>query len=158
MPYEDSPPEGRFQDERRNRPRRREDLVDERDERFSRLTAEDKQWAMFAHLSALMGLAVGGMTFLGPLIVWLVKKDQSRFVDEHGKEALNFQLNILIWSVVVGAASVVIGFVTCGLGLLLMIPLLMLLMVWGIVMPIIAGVKANQGERYEYPATIRIIK
>ena len=58
--------------------------------------ADDKQWGMFAHLSAIAGLMVGGLTFAGPLIIWLIKKDQSKFVDYHGKEALNFQLNVLI--------------------------------------------------------------
>lgn len=109
---------------------------------------------MFAHLSALLGLLAGGMTFLGPLIVWLAKKDQSRFVDYHGKEALNFQLNILIYSLILVAASIV----TCGFGLILAVPLMLFLAVWGIVMPIIAGMRANAGERYQYPATFRIIK
>jgi uncharacterized Tic20 family protein len=156
MPHEDSPPEGRFQDDLPDRPPRRDDdpLVDHPDERSLAVTADDRQWGMFAHLSALLGLFVGGMTFLGPLIVWLAKKDQSRFVDYHGKEALNFQLNILIYSLILVAASVV----TCGVGLIVTIPLFMVLGVWGIVMPIIAGMKANQGERYEYPATFRIIK
>jgi uncharacterized Tic20 family protein len=118
------------------------------------LTAEDRQWGLFAHLSALLGLLVGGLTFIGPLIVWLVKKDESKFVDYHGKESLNFQLNILIYTLILVAATV--G--TCGIGLIVTAPLLGALAVYAIVMPIIAGLKANEGKLYEYPLTFRMIK
>ncbi len=113
------------------------------------LTGEEKQWGMFCHLSALLGLAIGGFTFVGPLVCWLVKKDTSRFVDFHGKESLNFQLNILIYYL----AAMAITLVTC-----VAFPLPLAVLVYGIVMPIIAGLKANEGKEYEYPATIRIIK
>jgi len=114
------------------------------------LTQEDRQWAMFAHLSALAGLLVGGFTFVGPLVIWLMKKDESKFVDANGKESLNFQLNILIYSLV----SMVITVATCGVA----VPLPLAIMVYAIVMPIIAGIKANEGQVYEYPLTFRIIK
>lgn len=112
--------------------------------------ADDKQWGMFAHLSAIAGLMVGGFTIAGPLIIWLIKKDQSKFVDYHGKEAVNFQLNVLIYYLV----SLIITFATCGIAF----PLPLLVMVWGIVMPIIAGLAANKGELYRYPFTFRMIK
>jgi uncharacterized Tic20 family protein len=118
------------------------------------LTQEDRQWAMFAHLSALAGLLVGGLTFIVPLVIWLMKKDESKFVDEHGKESLNFQLNILIYSLILVAISVA----TCGVGLVATGPLLAALMVYAIIMPIIAGLKANEGKPYEYPLTFRMIK
>ena len=118
------------------------------------LTQEDRQWGMFAHLSALAGLLVGGLTFIGPLIIWLIKKDESKFVDEHGKESLNFQLNILIYSLIL----VAISFATCGFGVIVTGPLLGALMIYAIVMPIIAGIKANEGKPYEYPLTFRMIK
>jgi uncharacterized Tic20 family protein len=129
---------------------------------------------MFAHLSALLGLLVGGLTFIGPLIVWLIKKDQSKFVDAHGKEALNFQLNILVYYLI----SIPIGIFTCAVGVALTVywqpgvatelariftcgvgfVLTAAVIVYGIVMPIIAGLKANYGEYYQYPLTIRVIK
>jgi uncharacterized Tic20 family protein len=118
------------------------------------LTAEERQWAMFAHLSALVGLLVGGLTFLGPLIVWLIKKDESKFVDYHGKEALNFQLNILIYNLI----CVGIGIATCTIGFVVTGPLMGVIFVLAIVMPIIAGLKANEGKLYEYPLTFRLIK
>src|SRR5688500_12514274 len=74
-------------------------------------TADERQWGMFAHLSSLVGLAVGGLTPLGPLIIWLVKKDQSPFVADQAKEALNFQIAIFIASLIcVALAMVLIGF------------------------------------------------
>lgn len=109
------------------------------------LTAEDKQWGMLCHMSALAGLLVGGLLFIGPLVCWLIKKDTSRFVDYHGKESLNFQINIFILSMI--CLVTLIG-----------IPLIPIVAVVGIIMPIIAGMKANEGEYYEYPYIYRIIK
>jgi uncharacterized protein len=116
--------------------------------------AEDRQWGMFAHLSALAGLFAAGMTFIGPLVVWLIKKDQSKFVDDQGKEALNFHLNVLLYTIVL----VVISFATCGFGLFVTAPLLGALAIYAIVMPIVAGLAANRGELYRYPLTFRVIK
>jgi uncharacterized Tic20 family protein len=113
------------------------------------LTSDEKMWAMFCHLSALITNAFSGMGFLGPLICWLVKKDSSSFVDAHGKEALNFQLNMLIYFLI----SIAIAVVTCGVGIVLPIALA----IYAFIMPIIAGVKANGGEMYRYPLTFRMI-
>jgi uncharacterized Tic20 family protein len=121
------------------------------------LTQDDKLWGMLAHLSALVA-GWFGFAFLGPLIVWMIKKDQSKFVDIHGKEALNFQLNMLIYVLVGSAINVAVGAITCGLGLFVTIPLLAVVMVYSLVMPIIAGLKANNGEPYEYPLTFRMIQ
>jgi uncharacterized Tic20 family protein len=118
------------------------------------LTSDDRLWAMLAHISGLVAGALGGMTFLGPLIVWLIKKDQSRFVDYHGKEALNFQLNVLIYSLILVAISIA----TCGMGVWVTAPLLGVLGIYVTVISIVAGVKANSGEYYRYPATFRLIK
>jgi uncharacterized protein len=109
------------------------------------LTVEDKQWAMFCHMSALAGLLVGGLFIVGPLICWLIKKDTSRFVDYHGKESVNFQLCMLI--------ATFICFIT-----FIGIPIGLLLIIASIVMPIIAGLKANEGEYYQYPYIFRLIK
>ena len=124
------------------------DVLPEEEELSSELTKDDKQWAMFAHLSALATTYTVGMGFLGPLIIWLVKKDQSRFVDDQAKEALNFQLTLLIGVVIgIATACLIVGIVILiGVG------------VFSLVMCIIAGVRANSGERYRYPLTIRFIK
>src|SRR4029077_14961567 len=79
------------------------------------MSAEERQWGMYAHLSSLAGLIVPGLFFVGPLVVWLVKKDQMRFVDDQGKESLNFQLNILLAGVALGVISVPLAVVTFGI-------------------------------------------
>jgi hypothetical protein len=112
------------------------------------LTSDEKQWAMLCHLSALLALVIG-VGIVGPLVCWLAKKDTSRFVDAHGKESVNFQLNMLIYVLI----SIPIGIATCGFGFILTAAL----GVYGIVMPIIAGMKANSGEMYRYPYTFRLI-
>lgn len=139
--------DARFQDEPPPRPD--EDAPLRRDEgeappsRLGELTADEKQWGLFAHLSGIL------LGFLGPLIVWMMKKEESRFLEDQGKEALNFQLNLLLHMIVLTVVSVA----TCGFGALLFLP-------WAayiIVMPILGGLKANSGERYRYPATWRMI-
>ena len=114
------------------------------------VSADEKQWGLFAHLSALASSLVTGVGLLGPLVVWLIKKEESPFVDDQGKEALNFQINLLIHVIVL----VVISLATCGFGALLFIPWVP----YALAMPIIGGVRAHKGERYRYPLTWRIIK
>jgi uncharacterized Tic20 family protein len=80
-----------------------------------------------------------------------------KFVDDQGKEALNFQLTVLGAGIVLGVIGAPLVLLTFGIGLLLVIPLAAGLVIYGIVMPIIAGMKANAGEAYRYPYTIRIV-
>ena len=109
---------------------------------------DDKTMGMLCHLVALSGYMTGIGMILGPLLVWLFKKDGSKFVDYHGKESLNFQITVIIASIVAGILTLVlIGF--------LLIPVIV---VCHVVFTIIASIKANAGERYRYPLCIRIIK
>lgn len=106
-------------------------------------------WAMICHLSALAGLI--GIPFgniLGPLIIWLIKKDEMPSIDAHGREALNFQLSMTIYGVIAGVLVLVF------IGVLL----LAVLVVVNLVFVIIAGIKANEGELYRYPMTIQFFK
>jgi uncharacterized Tic20 family protein len=109
---------------------------------------EERSLGLACHLLALAGLVVPFGNILGPLIMWLVKKDQSSFVDDQGKEALNFNITISI----AGFIAFLLMFVVIG-GLLLPI-----IGIFWLIMTIIAAVKANGGERYRYPLTIRLIK
>ena len=119
----------------------------------SELDPDARTWAMIAHLSALVGLLGNGIGFLlGPLFVWAFKKDRHPFVDEQGKEAINFQLSVLI----VGAAAVVLMFTI--IGIVVAIPVLILVAIVAVVFPIVAGIRANQGEHYRYPFAWRMIK
>lgn len=109
---------------------------------------EERSLGLACHLLALAGLVVPFGNVLGPLIMWLVKKDESAFVDDQGKEALNFNITISI----AGFVAFLLLFVVIG-GILLPI-----IGIFWLVMTIIAAVKANGGERYRYPLTIRLIK
>ncbi|HEY2622766.1 DUF4870 domain-containing protein [Dyella sp. Tek66A03] len=122
-------------------------------------STEERTWAMFAHLSALLGCIVTGHwfgwgCFLGPLIIWLVKKDSMPFVDDQGKEALNFNITIAI----IGLALLLLTLMTLGLGVLLAIPVGVVVGVAWLVFTIIAAIRANEGVRYRYPFTLRLIK
>jgi hypothetical protein len=110
---------------------------------------ESRMWAVLCHASALLGFIVPGAGhILAPLIVWLVKRGDSPAVDEHGKESLNFQLSMLIYSIVAGILCLVlIGFV-----------LLPILHVVNVVLVILASLRASEGELYRYPITIRFLK
>ncbi len=123
-------------------------------------SVEEKQWAMFAHLSALVGgILTSGWAgsigcFIGPLVIWLVKKDTMPFVDDQGKEALNFNITVGI----VFLALLILSIVTFGIGLIVAVPLWIIIGIAWLVFTIIAAVKANNGERYRYPLTLRLIK
>jgi uncharacterized Tic20 family protein len=105
------------------------------------ITADDKTWGMLAHLSGLIASLLGGLTFLGPLVVYLIKKDSSPFVADQAKEALNFQLAAFIVSL--------ISIVTC-IG-----PIIV--MIGALVYAVIGAMEANKGIVYRYPYTFRLI-
>ncbi|HEY5849395.1 MAG TPA: DUF4870 domain-containing protein [Lysobacter sp.] len=126
---------------------------------LSGISAEQRQWAMFAHLSAIAGAVltsgIGGWgTFLGPLIIWLLKKDTMPFVEDQAKEALNYNITVAI----VFFALWVLVFITLGIGLLIAIPAWVVVGVAWIVFTIIAAVKSNDGVSYRYPFTLRLVK
>jgi uncharacterized Tic20 family protein len=102
------------------------------------ISSDDKLWALLAHLSYFV-LAV-----FGPLIIWLVKRDESEFVEDQAKEALNFQLAVLI-------VSLVCAVTVC------LIPVTIVVAIGGIVYSILGGIKAYEGVAYRYPYTFRII-
>lgn len=107
-----------------------------------------RNWAMICHLSALAGFMIPFGNIVGPLIVWAVKKDEHDFVDEQGKEMLNFQLTMTIAYVISAILMVVlIGFV-----------FLAILCVYALIMIVIAAIKANDGVAYRFPYTIRFLK
>ncbi|RON08142.1 orotate phosphoribosyltransferase [Pseudomonas brassicacearum] len=109
---------------------------------------EVRQWAMFCHLSALLGIWVPFGSLIGPLILWQLKREMDPFIDDQGKEALNFQISVAIATAIcLLLMVVVIGFFLFGL-----------VAIGALVLTIIAGVKANEGQLYRYPFTWRLIK
>jgi uncharacterized protein len=109
-------------------------------------SADQRNWAMIAHLSALV-MFVGVPSFVGPLVVWLIKREEHPFIAEHGREALNFNISVLIYGVIAGVLVLVL------IGILLLIALGI---VW-LVLTIQAGLAASRGEAYRYPLTIRFV-
>jgi uncharacterized Tic20 family protein len=114
---------------------------------------ESRNWAMGAHLSALAGALLGGLpAFIGPLIVWLARRDDP-FVEAHAKEALNFQ----IFTVLLGVAVVLIGVLTLGLGFLLALLLFLPALIVWLVFIVQGTSAAAAGRPYRYPISVRII-
>jgi uncharacterized protein len=113
-----------------------------------RLTdSEARTFAMLAHLSAFAGFVFPFGHVLGPLLVWNLKKDEHEFVAEHGREALNFQISMTIYYFV----GFLLVFVLIG------ILVLIALAIFSVVVTIIAAVRANAGEPYSYPLSIKFI-
>jgi uncharacterized Tic20 family protein len=108
---------------------------------------DEKTWGMLCHLSALAGFIIPVGNILGPLIVWLIKKDESEFVDQAGKESLNFQISMTIYLTI----SAILIIIIIG------IPLLIGLGLMDLILIIIAAVQTNNGTQYRYPLTIRFI-
>ena len=117
----------------------REGLIPDKDELM---------WSTFAHLGFLAGLIIPFGNVVAPLVIWLVYKDRSSYVEYHSKEALNFQLTVTIAMVASGILVLLL------IGIFLLIGILLL----ALVLSIVAAVKANNGEYYEYPFTIRFIR
>jgi hypothetical protein len=107
----------------------------------------DYKWAAFTHLAAFAGYVIPLGNIIGPLVFWIFKKDESALVDDQGKEAMNFQITIVIYALVAGVSMLFfVGF--------LLLPVVLL---FNIVMIIIAAVKASGGEAFRYPLCIRFI-
>lgn len=109
---------------------------------------DEKQWGMFIHLAAFVGLI--GIPFgsiIGPLIIYMIKKDEYEFVNDQGKEVLNFQIT---WTIIFIISAILI---LVGIGVLMLIG-------FGIawfVLVIVGTVAANNGQYYRYPLTIKFL-
>lgn len=108
-----------------------------------------RTWCALCHASALLGVLFhfpGHL--LGPLIVWLVKRGDSPEIDDHGKEALNFQISMLLYNLVAGVfCLILVGFV-----------FLAILWVLNAIFVVIASIQASDGKFYRYPMTIRFLR
>ena len=104
------------------------------------------------HLSALVGLVTGIGFLLGPLVVWLLKKEEHPAIDAAGKNAVNFQLTMLLAGIVAGVLCITIIGLIVGIPMAIAVGLLMF------ILPIVAAVKAANGETYRYPFTYDFLK
>lgn len=115
-----------------------------------------RTWTVLCHASAFLGFLIPALgQFVGPLIVWLWKREESPEIDAHGKESLNFQLSVFIYTALFAIVCFILMFVLIGF---LLVPLIALFYIANVVLVIIASLKANDGELYRYPLTLRLIK
>lgn len=112
----------------------------------------DRTFAIVSHLVFLAGFVVPFGSVLGPMVIWLVKKDQSSHVEAHAREALNFQISMLIYSFILAFMLLTIVLAVIA------IPGIIVLVILNLVFSIVAAIKASNGEFFQYPLTIRIIK
>lgn len=108
----------------------------------------EKQWVIFCHAGALAGLIVPFGNIIVPAIIWSMKKEESEWIDDQGKESLNFQISVTIYLFVAGLLTLI----------LIGLPLLILLGIADLALIIVAIIKSDKGERYRYPFTLRLIK
>ena len=109
---------------------------------------DERTWAMLCHFSAFAGLIFPFGNFLAPLIIWLIKKEELPFVEDQGKEVLNFQLSITIYLLISGILCII----------LIGIPIIIGLVIFCFIITIIAAISANDGKSYRYPINLRLIK
>jgi len=129
-------------------------------------TKNDNNTAFLIHLSAFFGYVIPFGAIVGPLVIWEINKEKSEFVNENGKEAINFNLSYLLYTFLLGLSVVpfiirtvmsdfhhldLFGIITAG-------SLIGLIAIVKFVLIILAAVSANQGEVYHYPLTIKFIK
>jgi uncharacterized Tic20 family protein len=109
---------------------------------------EERQWAMFAHIGTFSSILVPLGNFIAPIVVWQIKKHESDFAVEQAKESLNFQITLILYFIIcVPLCFIIIGFF-----------LIFALMIFGLIMVIIGGIKANDGMDFRYPMALRLFK
>lgn len=115
-------------------------------------TPEEQSWAIALHLCGFAGFLLPSLgQIVIPLVIWLIKRPESPYLDRVGKEVLNFQISYTLYASI-GAASI---FLCIGIFLL---PILLLIPVLWAVFMIVAAVKTSNGESYQYPFTIRFLQ
>ncbi len=116
-------------------------------ERINSYSSVEKNWALICHLAALAYFIPFGQ-ITGPLIVWMIKKDEFPFVNDQGKEALNFQISFFIYELL----CIPLVFIVIG------IPILIFLGILNFVLVIVAAVNAGRGTAFRYPLNLNLIK
>ena len=109
---------------------------------------DERTWAMLCHFSAFAGLIIPFGNFLAPLIIWMIKKEELPFVEDQGKEVLNFQISMTIYLLISGILCII----------LIGIPIVIGLVIFSFIITIIAAISANDGKSYRYPINLRLIK
>jgi len=111
------------------------------------LSKNSRMLGMLCHLITLVGFVIPFGNIIGPLVLWLVKKDEDPFVDDQGREALNFQITVTI------AYLICLALIIIAIGAILL-PIVGLA---NLILVIVAAIKANDGVNYRYPFAIRLL-
>jgi len=122
------------------------------------ITQNDKNYSSITHLSGFAGWFFPFGNIIAPLILWSAKKNDSAFIDAHGKAAVNFQLSILLYCILLAILFVPIAIFTLGLGVIAIVIGIIPAIILKFILIISASIKANNGEHYNYPFTIEFIK
>jgi uncharacterized Tic20 family protein len=131
-----------------------------------RARSQERTWAMFCHLAALctfLGVPFGFV--VGPLVVWLIKRDESPFINRHGKAALNFQISLAVYFIclVIVLIGLVVAasprlFLTAFTAVLVFQLTFVLTSVFDLAFVIVAAIRANKGFEYRYPFAIPFLR
>lgn len=113
------------------------------------VTDDEKTWAMLAHLSLLAHLVLPGVAIIAPIVIYAVKRDGSPYVEDHAREALNFQITLILYHLI----AIPLAIITCGIGGLLVVVAYVL----GLIGMVMATLAANRCEFYRYPMTFRLV-
>ena len=120
-------------------------------------TSDERSLALWAHLIPVLALFIsaGGLSFVGPLVIYFVKRDESAYVRDQAAEALNFQISLWLFLIVYSAIS---GILVClGIGILMLIAVPLLLILPTLLFGILATLAVNRGETYRYPLVLRLV-
>lgn len=121
---------------------------------YEATTPDERTWATFMHIGGIVGyFVIGPLAPLIPLVMWLMKKETSGYLDDHGREALNFSISVLIWSALFGLFTLV----TLGLGIFVVFPASVIGVVLVAIWTIRGATAANRGDFYRYPMCFRLI-
>lgn len=113
---------------------------------------KDSSVAVLMHLLTFVGLVFPLGNIIAVLILWLVKRGTSEYLDEVGKEVLNFNISVIFWAILLTLLTFTV------VGAIVTIPLFIILALIFIICPIIGAVKSSNEQMYSYPATIRLLK
>jgi len=111
-------------------------------------TKDERTWAMLCHISTFSGFVIPFGNIIAPLVIWMIKRDEFPLVADQGKEVLNFQISLTLYILV----SIILILLIVGIALLIGLG------IFDLIVTIIGAMKANEGEKYRYPLTIRFVK
>lgn len=112
-------------------------------------TDDEKTWAMLAHLSLLGHMVLPFVSIIAPIVIYVTKRETSPYVEDHARDAINFQITLILYHLI----AIPLAIVTCGVGAVL-VPIAYILGLIGMVM---AAIAANRGEYFRYPMTFRLV-